>query len=98
MNINSLSAILGMAAATYLTRALGFYVAGKFRMTPQFRAALDAVPAAILVSIIGPMLAKGTFAEILSAIVVLTLAFRKVNLIFCLIAGVIAVNSFRYLI
>jgi hypothetical protein len=44
------------------------------------------------------MLAKGTFAEILSAIVVLTLAFRKVNLIFCLIAGVIAVNSFRYLI
>jgi uncharacterized membrane protein len=87
-----------MAIATYITRASGFYVASRFQMTPKIRAALNAVPAAILVSIIGPQLAKGGLPELLSAAIVVFLALRKQGLLVCLAAGIIAINLFRYLL
>jgi len=88
--------ILGMGAATYLTRILGFYIAGKLTLTPRFRYALQSIPIAILISIAAPSVIKGTVAEILSAMVVIGAAATGRGLLFCLAVGILAVNFFRF--
>jgi len=98
MTTTSLITILGMAIATYITRASGFYIASRFKMTPKLRAALNAVPAAIIVSIVAPQLKDGGLSEILSAIIVVFLAVKQKGLIICLLAGLAAINIFRYLL
>jgi len=98
MTTTSLITILGMAIATYITRASGFYIASRFKMTPKLRAALNAVPAAIIVSIVAPQLKDGGLPEILSAIIVVFLAVKQKGLMICLLAGLAAINIFRYLL
>ena len=85
-----------MGAATYLTRFLGFYIAGKVSLTPRFRYALQSIPIAILVSIAAPSIIKGSVAEILSAMVVIGTAITGRGLLFCLAVGILAINFFRY--
>lgn len=97
MNTTSLLTILGMAVATYITRASGFYIASRVNMTPRFKAALTGVPVAIIVSIIAPILIKGEISEYLAALFVALLAFRKAHLLICLGVGIIAINAFRYI-
>lgn len=88
--------ISGMAAATYLTRFLGFWLAGRMDMTPRFRHALKSVPIAILVSIAAPQIISGTLAEALASVVVVIAAATGRGLLVCMAAGIIAVNLFRY--
>ncbi len=96
MDKTSFLTILGMGAATYLTRVLGFYIAGKVSLTPRFRYALQSIPIAILVSIAAPSIIKGSVAEILSAMVVIGTAITGRGLLFCLAVGILAINFFRY--
>ena len=42
------AAILAMAAATYLTRAAGFLIMHRLRITGRMKAGLEALPPAIL--------------------------------------------------
>lgn len=54
-----LAAILGMALATYLTRAGGYFVFRAVRMPAIVRDALRYVPGALFVSYVAPALVTG---------------------------------------
>lgn len=51
-------AILAMMAATYLTRAGGFWLMGHVRLTPRVRKMLEASPGAVIVAMILPLVAR----------------------------------------
>lgn len=56
--------ILAAGLATYLTRCGGHLVLSRFRrISPRVQAALDAVPAAVLTTLIAPYLLKAGPAE-----------------------------------
>lgn len=56
--------ILSSAAFTYLTRVLGFLIVRRFQsIPPRLEAALDAVPAAMLITIVTPVVVDGGLAE-----------------------------------
>lgn len=52
-------AVLGMAAITYSLRASGYWVMGRLPITPRVRRGLEALPGAIIVSTILPVVLKG---------------------------------------
>ncbi|WP_305988063.1 AzlD family protein [Roseibium sp. MMSF_3544] len=54
-----LVAILGMAAVTYALRAGGYWIMGRVTVTPRIRRGLEALPGAIIVSTILPIVLQG---------------------------------------
>ena len=76
----TLAAIVGMAVATVLTRFTGFWLVQRISVEGRLARALEAVPGAILVSLIAPIvLAKGP-AESVAALVTLLIASRAPTL------------------
>jgi uncharacterized membrane protein len=51
-------AILGMMAATYLTRAGGYWLMGYVSLTPRVRRMLEASPGAVIVATVLPLVAR----------------------------------------
>ncbi len=49
------TAILAMAAATFVVRFAGYWIMSRVPLTPFVRAALDALPGAIIVSTVVPL-------------------------------------------
>lgn len=97
MTVTSFLTILGMCVATYITRVSGYFIASKMTMTPRFKAALSCAPMAIIISIVVPTVIDGGLPEWLASAVVVALGLRKMNLIICLGAGILAINLFRHL-
>ena len=91
----SAAAILGMAAATYLTRAAGLFIATRVRLTPRTEAFLQGIPGAVLISILLPGLARGGPAEWAAGAVSLGLALKTRNLLAAMLAGVAVVWLLR---
>lgn len=89
-------ALLAMMAATYATRVVGFLMPAKLDLSPRLRAALDAIPAAVLIAVIAPsMLATGwreTAASVIAA-----LAATRLPLIGVVGVGVVAIVLLRHL-
>ena len=69
------AAILAMGALTYFTRILGFLIADRLPKSGPVRVALDALPPAVLVAVVAPILMSGPI-EAISGLVVLVLALR----------------------
>ena len=69
------AAILAMGALTYFTRILGFLIADRLPKSGPVRVALDALPPAVLVAVIAPIVMSGPI-EAVSGVVVLVLALR----------------------
>jgi uncharacterized membrane protein len=69
----TLIAIIAMALTTYATRIGGLFLTVHHEPSPRAQAALDAIPPAILIAVVAPiMLAKGwpeTIASALTALV-----------------------------
>lgn len=72
----NLAAILAMAVATISTRLGGLLLLRFVRLTPRARAALDALPVAVLTAVITPGLVKGGVADLLAAGATLAAASR----------------------
>lgn len=53
------AAVIGMSAATYALRAGGYWLMGRVPITPRLRRGLEALPGAIIVSTILPIILKG---------------------------------------
>ncbi len=69
--------IIGAAVATYATRVGGYLVLARFtNLHPRVEAALNAVPAAVLTTIVAPSLLIGGPAELASLAVVGIAALR----------------------
>ena len=90
--------LLGMAAATYLTRAAGLFLISRVSPTPRVEAFLRHVPASILVAIVVPNLVQGGLTERAAAGITALVAILTRNLIASLFAGVLAVVVLRGMI
>lgn len=80
------AAILAMGALTYMTRLLGFLIADRLPKSGPVRVALDALPPAVLVAVIAPIVMSGP-VEAVAGLMTLVLALR-LPLIATVAAGV----------
>ncbi len=95
MRAEVLLAFLAMAAVSYGIRVAGFFAGSRMHEHPRLRAALDQLPAAILIAIVVPLIARGGLAEWLAAAVAAGLAWGVDLLLVPLAAGVVAVVVLR---
>ena len=93
----SLLTILGMAAGTYLTRAGGLFLMSRVRITPRLEAFLNAIPGAIIVSIVVPSVVTSGPAEVLAGTATLAVAAKTRNLPLAIAAGILCVWLLRHL-
>ncbi len=90
-------AITGMAVATYFTRIAGLWAVRRFEARGRMKAALDAVPPAILMAVIAPQVLTGGPAETLASVVTLLAALR-LPLIVAVATGVASVVALRLIL
>ena len=94
----TLLVIVLMALATYATRAGGLWLANRFDLSERAGAWLDAIPGAILVSLVAPTVLTSGPAEALSAVAVVVVAIRTGSLPLAMATGVVAVVALRALL
>jgi uncharacterized membrane protein len=91
----TLAAILAVAAATYLTRGLGLWLVRFLSVRGRVKAALDAVPPAILMAVIAPTVLATGPAET-GAAAVTALAALRLPLLAAVCLGVATVVLLRW--
>lgn len=97
MNTTTLGIIVAAAIATYLTRIGGHLVLSRFRsIPPRVEAALDAVPAAVLTTLVAPALVHAGPAEWIALIVSGIVALRT-GLLTMFLIGAAVLTGLRYL-
>ena len=94
LDIATAIAILAMGIATYATRVAGFWLVRHVNLSTRAMTALDAVPGAILMAVITPMVFTTGPAETVAAIITAFAAFR-LPLLGVAAVGVIAVVLLR---
>ncbi|MFC5069223.1 AzlD family protein [Flaviflagellibacter deserti] len=97
VTLANLLAILAMAAATYATRVSGLFIADRIPKSGRARAALDALPAAVLTAVIAPTAVATGPAETIAAGITVLAAFR-LPLLATVVVGVVAVVVLRLLL
>lgn len=95
MSPASMLAILGMAVGTYLTRAGGLFLMSRVKVTPRLEAFLNAIPGAIIVSIVTPAVISSGPSEVLAGAATLGVAAKTRNLPLAIAAGVLCVWLLR---
>jgi uncharacterized membrane protein len=98
MSGSALLAILGMALATYATRVAGLLLVRGVAVKGRLKAALDALPPAILMAVIAPTILLTGNAERIAAILATVSAFFRLPLIVTIIVGVVSVVVLRQFI
>lgn len=91
------AAIAGMAAATYFTRFIGYWLVRHRAVGGRLAGALEAVPGAVLTAIIAPMALATGPAESVAAVLTVLLALR-LPLVVAVGGGCLAVVALRALI
>jgi uncharacterized membrane protein len=87
--------VLAMAAITYATKAGGLWLLGRVEIPERFEAGLEALPGAVVISILAPEVLSGGPAEWAAAGVVLAVAWKTENVLLAIVVGVGAVLLFR---
>lgn len=95
---STLLAILAMALASYVTRISGFVLLAGFSPRGRLKAALDALPPAILVSVIAPTLLLTGLAETLAALVAAIAAWFRLPLAVVIVIGMASAVALRALL
>lgn len=100
MEIDALTllAIAGMSVVTYATRAGGFAFMGLVKVRGRLKAALEAMPAAILMAVIAPTVFATGLAETLAGLITAAAAIFRLPLISVVIVGVASVVALRAVI
>jgi uncharacterized membrane protein len=91
-------AIIGMGLATYSTRLSGLLLMRGVVVQGRLKAALDAVPPAVLMAVITPTVFMTGRAETLAAIVTAAAAYLRLPLLVVILAGMLSVVGLRYFI
>ncbi len=90
--------ILAGAVLTYLTRIGGYLVLSRFkRIHPRVEAGLDAVPAAVLTTIVAPSAFNAGPAELAALAAAGLLAWRGVGMLGVFVAGGAMLLALRHL-
>ena len=95
MNSSTLLAILGMGLATYLTRLSGFYLLRGLDVSGPMKAALDALPPAVLMAVIAPVILTTGWAETIAAAITAVAAFFRLPLTVTILIGITSVVALR---
>ena len=90
----TLLAILAMAAVTYVTRIAGLFVADRLVLSGRAKAAFDAIPPAVLVSVIAPTALTTGWAEAI-ATAITAVAATRLPLLVTIAVGVVSVVFLR---
>ena len=91
----TVGAIVAMAAVTYLTKAGGLWALARVDLPDGAETALDALPGAVVVSILAPAVATAGPPTWLAAGVAVLAARRTGNVLIALLLGVGAVVLVR---
>ena len=91
----ALLAIVGMGVATYLTRLSGFYLLRGLDVSGPMKAALDALPPAVLMAVIAPVILTTGWAESIAAAITAGTAFFRLPLTVTIIIGIVSVVLLR---
>jgi uncharacterized membrane protein len=91
----SLLTILGMALATYVSRAAGLVLMRRMTPGPRMERFMRAIPGAILASIIAPSALTAGPAEIVATTATALAAWRYRNLPLAMLVGVAVVLGLR---
>jgi uncharacterized membrane protein len=86
--------ILGMAAATYLTRIAGLLLADRLVLSGRAKAAFEAIPPAVLIAVIAPTALATGWPETAAAAITMVAALR-LPLLATIAVGVAAVVALR---
>lgn len=84
----TLIAIAAMAAATYPMRAGGYYLMGHVPLTPRVRRVLEALPGAVVVATVLPILAREGVAAAVAIAAALAVTAVHRNDFLALLAGI----------
>lgn len=90
-----LLAIIGMALATFATRVSGPYLMRGITVKGRLKAALDAMPPAILMAVIAPTILTTRIAETIAAAITATAAFMRLPFIVTILIGVASIVLLR---
>lgn len=90
-----LIAVLAMGLATYATRVSGYLFLRGREVKGRTKAAMDAVPPAILMAVIAPSVFLGTWIEWAGAAVAFASAMLRLPLLVTIAAGVATVALLR---
>jgi len=91
----TLLAIIGMGVATYLTRLSGFYLLRGLNLSGPMKAALDALPPAVLMAVIAPVILATGPAETIAAAITAVVAFFRLPLAVTIVGGIVSVVALR---
>ena len=97
MPIDSLIAILGMAAVTWLTRISGPWLVRLVQGNHRVEACLSRLPGAILASLLAPLVFAAGTPEIAASAVTLFVSVRFKSMPLALVAGVGSLVVLRHL-
>lgn len=85
------------AGLTYVTRSAGYLLISRLRsMPPRLAAALDAVPAAVIATLVAPAAFSGTWREAAALAVTLAVGF-KTGPIVSVAVGTLTLIALRWL-
>jgi uncharacterized membrane protein len=98
MSSTALMAIVGMALATYATRVAGLFLMRGVVVKGRLKAALDALPPAILMAVIAPTILITGNAERIAAVLTAISAVFRLPLVVTILIGVVSVVALRWLI
>jgi uncharacterized membrane protein len=91
-----LAAILAMAAATYAMRAGGFWLVGQFSLSVRQRRMLEALPGAVVVSAVLPVIVREGPVAALAIFVAGAAMLVTRNDALAVIAGMATAAAFRF--
>jgi uncharacterized membrane protein len=95
VHLTTLLAIIGMGLATYGSRISGLLLMRGVVVKGRLKAALDAVPPAVLMAVITPTVFMTGRAEVLGGAATAIAALLRLPLLATIIVGVVSVVVFR---
>ena len=87
-NTDTMLVIFGMAIATYITRVSGFYLVSRVKVSGRLEIFLNAIPGAVLVSIVAPTVLASGPAESVASLATVLIAWKSKSLPLAMIVGV----------
>lgn len=98
MEASAFFTILGMALATYATRAGGLWLTGRIGRSPVMERWLRHIPGAVLISIVAPYVAASDTAELLGFLATIGVGVITGNVLLTMLTGVGVVWALRIII
>ncbi|HEL3159746.1 TPA: AzlD family protein [Stenotrophomonas maltophilia] len=92
----SVLTIVLMAAATYLTRIVGFLALRNRTLSKRAVTVMDAAPGCVLISVIAPDFVADKPAD-LAALAITLLAATRLSMLPTVLIGVVSAGALRYL-